>query len=125
MQVKISFKQLENENAKDHLKPYALKKLERLSRYVEESSKLQLVLEERKQRHIAKAVIQNLCVTIKGEESGDTLTASIDLLLDNLEKQLIKYKEKLITKRDKDIETIAIAPSVDTEEKEEENSKPI
>jgi putative sigma-54 modulation protein len=76
------------------LKAFSEEKLSKLEHHVKNIQEIHLVLRVEKNRQIADATAH----VVKGEihastDSGDMYT-SIDLLVDKLDKQLIKYKEK-------------------------------
>src|SRR5579863_4651242 len=50
--------------------------------------------EETRARHIAEATVFTKGTTIRARESGTNLRASIDMLVDNLERQLDRYHAK-------------------------------
>jgi putative sigma-54 modulation protein len=103
MEILMQFRQVNNESAKGRLKDYAAKKLTRLDRHLPEASIVELTLEEQKQNHIAKALIDTPYGTFRGEENAETLAAAIDILVDTLERQLLKFKERNLAKREKEV----------------------
>jgi len=102
MEIAVQFRQLTNENAKDRLKDYVEKRFRKLHRYLEEASVVEITLEEQKQNHIAKALVNAPHGTFRAEENAETLSAAVDLLADTLERQLLKFKERNLTKREKE-----------------------
>lgn len=102
MEIVMQFRQEINESAKERLKDYATKKLGRLDRHLAEASIVELTLEEQKQNHTAKALINTPHGTFRAEESAETLAAAIDILVDTLERQLLKFKERNLAKREKE-----------------------
>lgn len=118
MEILIQFRQISNENAKDRLKDYATKKLSRLGRHLPEASIVEVTLEEQKQNHIAKALISTPHGAFRGEENAATLAAAIDMLVDTLERQLLKFKERNLAKREKEAIKPPPTPAVTPPEEE-------
>jgi putative sigma-54 modulation protein len=82
------------------LRSFTEEKFDRLERHFDQISAIHVFFEIEKLRQIAQATI----LVNKGEvyahsESEDMYT-SIDLLVDKLNRQLVKHKEKMIEHRD-------------------------
>lgn len=79
------------------VREYVEEKLARVKKYIDEPIEVQVVLEvEKKIRNIAEVVIIAKGITIKASaEVNDDMYASIDAVVDKLERQLKRYKEKL------------------------------
>lgn len=103
MQIQITAK---NMVLTDAIKSYAEKKVGRLEKYFDHISEATIVLEIQKNLHIVEVLIAAKGVFMKGLEKSEDLYASIDLATDKIEKQLVKYKEKLKNKKlhDKEFE---------------------
>ena len=103
MQIQITAR---NIDITDAIRNYAEKKVGRLEKYFEQVSEATVLLEVQKNLHIVEVLISARGVMMKGLEKSEDLYASIDLATDKIEKQLIKYKEKLKNKKlqDKDFE---------------------
>ena len=92
MQINITGHHIE---LTDAIKTYATEKLSRLERHVDHINSISIILGVEKLRQKAEATLR-----IKGGElfanaEADDLYAAIDSLLDKLNRQLIKHKEKL------------------------------
>ena len=82
------------------LREHAEKKIEKLDRFFEQIQEIIIDLDvshtsSDDEKQIASAVILASGTVIRGQETSASLYASIDLLVDKLEVQLKKHKEKL------------------------------
>ncbi len=91
MQVNVTFRHMESSEA---LRKYAEEKTERLSKYLFEPIEVHWVLEIEKIRHIADATVTANGVTIKAQEDTQDMYAAIDAVIDKLENQVRKHKER-------------------------------
>jgi putative sigma-54 modulation protein len=79
----------------DALKSYAEEKLGRVVKYIDEPITAQVFLTVEKIRHSAEVTITAKGVTIKASEETGDMYAAIDLVVDKIERQLKRYKERL------------------------------
>lgn len=77
------------------LREHVEKRLGRVTRFFENLRDVNVVLKVEKERHIIEVTIPINGITLRGEESSTDMYASIDMVVDKLEKQLSKHKEKL------------------------------
>lgn len=92
MQVAVYGKNLEVTAA---LREYAEKKLRKLDRYLHSPADAQVTFSVERGRHIVEVTIPvRDGYLLRGEEATDNMYASIDLVLDKLEKQVQKYKAR-------------------------------
>jgi len=117
MQIEVSFKQMEQS---DPLRDYVTEKLEKVLKPLIEPVNAQAVLQVEKYRHIAKVTVHANGIVIKGKEETNDMYSSVDLVLDKLDRQVRKYKEKIV--RHGDRETVrefrashSVFPEVTTE----------
>ena len=87
MQIFLTGRNLEVTEA---LRRYAEEKVGRLRRYLERITSAHIILSLQKHRQIAEVTLRVRDLTIRGEESSDDLYASIDLVVEKLERQLQK-----------------------------------
>ncbi len=95
MQTSVSFKNLD---PSDNLKAYVSDKLDRFDKYLENPADASVVLSVEKFRHIAEINIAGDRLKIKGKEETNDMYSAIDMVLDKIEKQIKKNKQK---KRDR------------------------
>lgn len=96
MKVKITGRHLTVSSA---LKAYIQDRMDRLNRYGGRIGTAQVQLEVQKYRHIAEAQVLVNGKTIQGKTFTREMYQTIDLLLEKLERQVKKQKEKLNPKR--------------------------
>lgn len=92
MQIHITARNLE---ITDALRRYAEEKLSRVRRYLDNITTAHVVLSLEKHRHIAEVTLRVRDLTIRGEEATNDLYSSIDLVMDKIERQILRYKEKI------------------------------
>ncbi|MGC8769372.1 ribosome hibernation-promoting factor, HPF/YfiA family [Calditerrivibrio sp.] len=103
MNIQITGKNIE---LTDAIRSYVEKKVSRLKKYFEQVLDVQVILDVQKNVHLAEILVNAKGVFLKGLEKSEDLYASIDMSVDKIERQLVKYKEKLKTKKlmEKDFE---------------------
>jgi putative sigma-54 modulation protein len=82
------------------LKTYAEGKLSKLAQHFDKITSIHLVLDVEKLSQVAEASIKIAKAELHARAESEDLYASIDLLIDKLNKQLIKHKEKIQDHRD-------------------------
>jgi putative sigma-54 modulation protein len=92
MRVVVSGKNIEMTDA---LKSIVDKKLTRLDRYFDPQVEAQATLSVTKNRHIIEVTIPFNGVILRGEEANEDMYASIDLVVDKIERQIRKQKTRL------------------------------
>ncbi len=96
MQTSVTFKNLE---PSDHLKAYVSDKLNRFDRLLDNPAEANVVLTVEKFRHIAEINISGDRLVINGKEETNDMYSAIDMVLDKLEKQIKKGKQKIRERR--------------------------
>jgi putative sigma-54 modulation protein len=78
------------------VRTYAETKLARLDKQLapDTSVEIELAAETKHARHTAEATVFTKGPTLRATESTTDLRASIDRLVENLERQLVRYREK-------------------------------
>ncbi len=94
MQLSVKARNLEITPA---LRAYAEEKLSRLTRYLENIVTIHVVLSVEKHRQIAEVTLRVRDLTIRAEEESNDLYSSIDLVAEKLERQILRYKERIMT----------------------------
>lgn len=92
MQIAVSFR---NVDPSDHLKSYAETRMARFKKYMEEPVEIHLVLSIQKFRHTADVTIAANGLKIKAQEETGDLYSAIDMVLDKIEKQIKRHREKI------------------------------
>jgi putative sigma-54 modulation protein len=92
MQISVTFRNMETSDA---LKAYAAEKLERLKKYLDEPLDIQVVLSKNKYRNGAEVKMVSRGIVMRGEENTEDMYSSIDLVVDKIERQARKYKDKI------------------------------
>ena len=80
----------------DALRNYVNGKLERIARHCENASSAHVILSVEKLRHKAEATIHVSGNDIFADSVQDDMYAAIDTLVDKIDRQVKKHKEKLI-----------------------------
>jgi putative sigma-54 modulation protein len=96
MQTSVTFKNLD---PSDHLKAYVTEKLNRFDRFLDNPAEASVVLSVEKFRHIAEINITGDRLKINGREETGDMYSAIDMVLDKLEKQIKKSKQKVRERR--------------------------
>ena len=96
MQTSVTFKNLD---PSDHLRDYVSDKLNRFDKYLYNPAEASVVLSVEKFRHIAEVNIIGDRLSINGKEETEDMYSAIDMVLDKLEKQIKKNKQKIRDRR--------------------------
>ena len=92
MQIEVSFKQMEHSDA---LRNYVEDKLSKVLMPLSEPVSAQVVFHVEKYRHISKITVSAQGIIIKGKEETADMYSSIDLVMDKLDRQVKKYRDKI------------------------------
>lgn len=96
MQVKIDGHHVE---LTESMQDYIQTKLTRIERHFDQVVDVHVVLVVEKQRHKAEATVHVAGNNIHAESEEDDMYAAIDSLLDKLDRQVRKHKEKITNHR--------------------------
>ncbi len=91
MQYSVTFRHME---ASDHLKEYGRDKLARLEKYLDAVLDAEVVMTVEKFRHKAEVLIMSDGLKIKAEEETEDMYSALDMVVDKLEKQIKRRREK-------------------------------
>ncbi|MCP5002605.1 MAG: ribosome-associated translation inhibitor RaiA [Planctomycetes bacterium] len=83
------------------IKNYVNKKASKLAKYNEKINKIQFTLKIEGQNHIVESVCTVKGVVLVAEASNPDMYGAIDLVMDKLEKQFIRLREKMKQHRNK------------------------
>lgn len=113
MQLAVRGKNLEVTNA---LRDYVEKKVGKLERFIDQPVNAQVNLYVERGKHVVEVTASLNGMLLRGEEATGDMYASIDLVSEKLEKQLLKYKARF-KKRGKEngISEEALAPITEAE----------
>ncbi len=92
MQISVTFRQLEPSEA---LKSYVSDRLKKFKRYLEGPLEAHVVLGLEKFRNLADITIYNNGRVIKGREENSDMYAAIDLVVDKIDMQLRKHRDRV------------------------------
>jgi len=96
MKTSVTFKNLDSS---DNLRSYVSDKLDRFDKYLYNPAEASVVLSVEKFRHIAEININGDRLNINGKEETEDMYSAIDMVLDKLEAQIKKNKEKTHDRR--------------------------
>lgn len=96
MQTSVTFKNLD---PSETIKAYACDKLNRFDRLFYSSAEASVVLSIEKFRHIAEVNINGDRMTFVGKEETADMYSAIDMVLDKIEKQIKRGKQKFRERR--------------------------
>ncbi len=92
MDIKVNGKNIEVTPA---LVSYTQKKLGKLAKFFDKATEAQVMLSVIRDEHIVEVTVIFEGLILRGEESTSDMYASIDKVVDKLEKQVAKYKTRL------------------------------
>ncbi len=92
MHISVTFRQIEPSDA---LKNYVTERLRKFKRYLEGPQEAHVVLGLEKFRHLADVTINSNGRIIKGREENTDMYAAIDLVMDKIDQQLRKMRQKM------------------------------
>ena len=103
----------------DAMRNYIEKRLSKIERHFDHILEVIVTLSVEKNRQIVEATLQTSGALIRAEEETDDMYTSIDKVVDKLERQIQKYKEKYFQKPHPGTEKIVLAnKEIDAEDNE-------
>ena len=99
MKIKITGRHI---NVSEKLKEYAEKRISRVEKYFQQLIDIQLIFYVEKLDHVAELLINGDSVQFYAREKAADLFSAIDLLVDKMEKQIVRIKEKSQSKKGAD-----------------------
>jgi putative sigma-54 modulation protein len=85
-----------NVQVTDPLKAYAEKKLQKLTKYFNNIKEAEVTQSIQRNWHIVEVLVEGDGIFLRGEERSGDMYASIDAVVEKLEKQLERFKGKLL-----------------------------
>jgi len=117
MRINVTFRHMDSS---EPLRKYVEDKLPKVKKYIDEPVEAQVVLSvEKKIRHKAEVSLSAKGITIKATDETADMYAAVDGVLDKLERQLKRYKDKIkmhkpLSGRERRVEkTVYTAESID------------
>ncbi|MFH1784404.1 MAG: ribosome-associated translation inhibitor RaiA [bacterium] len=95
MKITITARHLELTKA---LHDYAEKKVRKVKKYFTNVIDAHIILTVTKNTQLAEVILHSPGITINANEEGGDMYAAIDLVVDNLERQVKRHKEKMKAK---------------------------
>ncbi len=92
MQVSVTFRNMES---REVLRDYLQDKISKLKKYLDNPLEANVVLIVEKHRHIAEVTLIANRITINAQEETEDMFSAIDRVIDKLERQILKHKEKI------------------------------
>jgi len=92
MHIDITFK---NIDPSDALKDYAKKRLAKIGKFIDRPAEAHVILSVEKIRHKAEVTLNADGVIINAVEITEDMYSAIDMVMDKVERQVKKHKEKL------------------------------
>ncbi|CCO24249.1 ribosome hibernation-promoting factor, HPF/YfiA family [Maridesulfovibrio hydrothermalis] len=122
MNVVFTFK---NFDASEHLKEYANTRFSKLVKFVTnpDNTEMQVNLSVDKFRHVAEVVLSSDHIHISAYEESEDMYSTVDLVLDKLEVQLRRMREKMRSHRRKEVTSARM--DVISFDEEDENREPV
>jgi len=96
MQINVTFRHMDHS---EELKDYIYDRFTRLKKYSDSPMNVNVVLTAEKFRKTAEVVITGDGIRAAAKQEHDDLRAAIDLVLDKIERQLKKFREKVKNRR--------------------------
>ncbi len=98
MDIAVTFRHLEPNDA---LREYAQEKISRIEKYSSTISEAHAILSIEKRSHIAEVIVNVNKAQITAKEiSEDNMCSAIDLVMDKIERQVKKHKDKLTSHKE-------------------------
>jgi putative sigma-54 modulation protein len=114
MQFAVRGKNIEVTNA---LREYLERKVGKIERFIDQPVNAQVNLSVERGRHIVEVTAALNGLLLRGQEATQDMYASIDLVSDKLEKQVMKYKARFKKQRGKENGLSEVAAPVESEGK--------
>jgi putative sigma-54 modulation protein len=92
MQVSVTFR---NTESKEILRDYLQEKISKLKKYFDYPLEANAVLTVEKHRQIAEVTLVANRITINAQDETEDMFSAIDGVMEKLERQILKYKEKI------------------------------
>lgn len=123
MQISLTFR---NTEAEDWLKEHVNKRLLKLDKYIDTLTETRVILSVEKFRNVAEINLSGRGLNLNGKEEAKEMIIAVDNVIDKIERQLKKHKEK--TRNHKENapknEMVTVEDEVSSESYEEDEFQP-
>ena len=85
--------------AKERLVDLIEKKLNRFEKFLSDDANAKVVLSNKKDRYKMEVTIKDRGLYVRSEVETDNMYANLDLCLSKIERQIVKYSDKIIDKK--------------------------
>jgi len=93
LKIEITVK---HENDSQEVRDYAMEKAKKVLKYYQRITKVEVILKPQKDKHSAEMILSvSRGSQLVGKAEHEDLHAAIDLLVDKMERQLVRFKERL------------------------------
>ena len=92
MQISVTFR---NTGSEDWFKDYITERLKKLQKYIDKPLEAHVVLSVEKFRNVAEVNVTAKGVNINGKEEAKDMQLAVDTVIDKIERQMKKHKEKI------------------------------
>ncbi len=116
MQINVTFRHMDHS---EELKDYINDRFVRLKKYSDSPMNVNVVLTSEKFRKTAEVVITGDGIRAAAKQEHDDLRAAIDLVLDKIERQLKKFREKVKNRRSANQSSVAASKEAPMEESQD------
>ena len=97
MKIEVTVKQ---DNNSQEIREYAIEKAKKVLKYFKKITKVEVILKTEKDQHSAEMIISAARGNqLVGKTMHEDVHAAIDLLIDKMERQLVRFKERLKDRR--------------------------
>jgi putative sigma-54 modulation protein len=96
MNISITFRQMEPSEA---IKKYVTTKVSRLQKLLQQPMTAKVIISVQKQRHVAEVQVSSGRKRSEAKESSEEMYASIDKVVDKLERQISASKSEIVSKK--------------------------
>ena len=97
MDITVTFRHME---PTESLRTYAEEKVSKINKYLDYPVEAHIVLTVEKFRHVADVTLSLNGTMVKGVEETEDMYSAIDQVMDKIERQTKKYKDKLTSHKD-------------------------
>lgn len=119
MQISLTFRNTEPE---DWLKEHVQKRLLKLKKYIDKPAETNVILSVEKFRNVAEVNLSGKGINLNGKEEAKEMVAAVDTVIDKIERQLKKHKDKIRNRKENtSINEKVIMDEMSSESYEEED----